>query len=75
MPKILKGQVVKKSSSKTVKVAVSRTVRHPIYKKRYSLTKNYLVHDDSGKHKVGDTVTIIETKPISKRKRFKITQP
>lgn len=70
MHKTLIGKVIKKSSANTIKVLVKRQITHPVYKKQYTLSKNYLVHDASGNHEIGDTVTINETKPISKLKHF-----
>lgn len=70
--KTLKGVVVSDKMSKTVVVAVSRFVKHPKYGKYYNITKKYKAHDEEKKSKVGDKVTIIESKPISKDKRFKI---
>lgn len=72
MPKIFKGTIVKKTGEKTVKVAVKRTVVAPVYKKRYTVTKRYLAHDESDKHKLGETVSLIETRPISKRKHYRV---
>lgn len=72
MLKILKAIIIKKSGAKTWRVSVNRLKTHRLYKKQYKVTKNYLAHDDSDNHKVGDIVEIIETKPISRNKRFKI---
>lgn len=66
----LSGTVVKAAMQKTVTVAVTRFVKHPKYQKYQTLTKKYKVHDENGTAKVGDKVTIEETKPISKDKRF-----
>jgi len=66
------GEVVKESAAATVKVSVRRTRIHPIYRKRYTITKNYLVHDRDNVAKVGDKVRITAVPPISKRKRFMI---
>jgi small subunit ribosomal protein S17 len=69
-----KGVVVTKSGTKTVKVAVSYRERHPVYGKIVSRTKNYQVHDESDDAKVGDTVTIMETRPLSATKRWRIVK-
>lgn len=74
MSKILTGKIIKKSAAKTVKVMVVRTVTHPIYKKQYKVSKNYLVDDPSQKRQVGETVQIVQTAPISKLKHFKILE-
>lgn len=70
--KKMQGTVVKLSSDKTVKVAVARFVKDRKYKKYVKRVKKYLVHDESGLAKEGDTVEIIESRPISKMKKFKL---
>jgi small subunit ribosomal protein S17 len=69
---ILKGVVVSDKMDKTIVVSVSRFIKHPKYGKFYSRSKKYKVHDAENKYKVGDKVEIIETRPISKDKRFKV---
>ncbi len=66
----LSGVVTKAAMQKTVVVAVNRFVQHPKYRKYFKITKKYKVHDENGVAKVGDQVTIRETKPISKDKHF-----
>ena len=68
----LRGVVVAANMQNTVTVAVERYVKHPKYHKYQRRTKKYLVHDASGATPVGTKVTIQETAPISKRKRFTI---
>jgi len=68
----LSGTVVKKSGDKTVSVLASRVVVHPLYGKRRTVTKKYLVHDEKNEAEVGSAVTIISTRPISARKRWAI---
>lgn len=71
MPKReLSGKVVGASANKTVSVLVERTVLHPIYKKTMKQTKKYAAHDETNSFKEGDMVTIIESKPISKTKKW-----
>ena len=70
--KLRKGVVVSKSGAKTVKVAVSYRERHPVYGKIITRTKNYQAHDEADTAKVGDTVTIMETRPMSATKRWRI---
>ncbi|MDY3229899.1 MAG: 30S ribosomal protein S17 [Kiritimatiellia bacterium] len=70
--KLRKGVVVSKSGAKTVKVAVSYRERHPVYGKIITRTKNYHAHDEADTAKVGDTVTIMETRPLSATKRWRI---
>ena len=66
----MRGKVVDTKMQDTVTVVVDRYVKHPKYKKYQRLSKKYLVHDAGNTASVGDEVTIQETKPISKRKRF-----
>ena len=72
--KLRKGVVVSKSGTKTVKVAVSYRERHPVYGKIVSRTKHYQVHDEADTAKVGDTVTIMETRPLSATKRWRLVK-
>jgi len=73
MPKrILSGTVVSASSNKTIVVKVTRRVKHKLYKKIISLSKNYHVHDEDNFYKSGDKVSIIESKPISKLKKWMV---
>jgi len=69
---ILKGVVISDKMDKTVVVSVSRFVKHPLYGKFYKVSKKYKAHDENNEKKIGDKVEIIETRPISKDKRFKI---
>lgn len=70
--KILNGVVVSDKMKDTVVVEVSRFVEHPKYKKRLKINKKYKAHDAGNTKKIGDKVDIVETKPISKTKRFKV---
>jgi small subunit ribosomal protein S17 len=70
--KILSGKVVSDKMDKTIVVAVSRFVEHKKYGKRIKITKKYKAHDENNSKKVGDTVEIEETRPISKDKKFKV---
>ena len=73
MPKrILKGVVVSDKQEKTVVVKVERRFTHPLLKKTVRRSKNYHAHDEAKAFKVGDTVSIEETKPISKLKRWTV---
>jgi small subunit ribosomal protein S17 len=69
---ILKGVVVSDKMDKTIVVSVSRFIKHPLYGKFYKVSKKYKAHDEENKYKTGDSVEIIETRPISKDKRFKV---
>ena len=71
MPKrLLTGKVVSSNSNKTIVVKVTRKIKHKLYKKIISRSKNYHAHDENNIYKVGDSVSIIESKPISKLKTW-----
>jgi len=70
--KTLRGTVVTDSRENTTKVAVSRFVMHPKYKKFMKQVKKFLVHDPENSAAIGDKVVIRESRPISKRKNFVI---
>ena len=73
MPRrVMQGVVVSDKNAKTVVVQVERRVMHPVYKKVVRLSKKFHAHDETGKHKVGDTVRIRECRPISKLKRWEV---
>ena len=66
------GMVVSAKPDKTVTVSVETLVRHPLYKKRVRRSKRFMVHDERNEARVGDTVRIIETRPLSARKRWRL---
>ncbi len=70
--KRLIGRVVRNSMDKTVVVAVERTTRHPLYKKVIREVKNYKVHDETNEIPLGALVQIVESRPISKTKRWAV---
>ena len=75
MPKrILQGVVVSDKQNKTVVVKVERRFTHPLFQKTVRRTKNYHAHNESVAIKVGDMVTIEETAPISKLKRWRVIE-
>ncbi len=75
MPKrILQGVVVSDKQNKTVVVKVERRFTHPLLQKTVRRTKNYHAHDENGVFKIGDSVTIEETTPISKLKRWRVVE-
>jgi small subunit ribosomal protein S17 len=75
MPKrVLQGTVVSDKNDKTVVVRVERRFTHPLLKKTIRRSKKYHAHDEGNVHKVGDTVFIEETKPISKNKRWVVVE-
>ena len=70
--KILEGKVVSDKSNKTVVVEVKRKFQHPFYGKVISRSKKYHAHDEKNEFKEGQTVSIIECKPISKKKTWQV---
>ena len=73
MPKrLLSGTVISSNSNKTIVVKVSRRVKHKMYRKIITRSKNYHAHDENNQFKVGDKVSIMETKPISKLKTWTV---
>ena len=75
MPKkILNGVVVSDKPNKTITVMVERKYSHPILKKVVKVRKKYSAHDENNKYKNGDKVSIIESKPYSKNKKFEVME-
>jgi len=75
MPKrVLQGTVVSNKNEKTVVVRVERRFTHPLLKKTVRRSKRYQAHDESSAHKVGDTVLIQESRPISKTKKWVVVE-
>ncbi len=73
MPKrILQGTVVSDKNDKTVVVKVERRFKHPLFKKTVRRSKNYKAHDENNVRKVGDMVSIEETRPISRDKCWRV---
>jgi len=72
--KIREGLVVSNKMAKTVVVAVETRRVHPLYKKAVRLTKKYKAHDENNACKIGDKVKIVETRPLSKEKRWRVAQ-
>jgi small subunit ribosomal protein S17 len=70
--KVRIGTVVSNRMQKTVIVAVERRYAHPLYGKQVTRTKKYHAHDENNDYSVGDTVRIIETRPLSKLKRWRV---
>ena len=68
------GLVVSDKMEKTVVVAIERRVPHPVYGKMVTRTKRLKAHDEENSAKVGDTVRIVETKPLSKDKRWRLVE-
>lgn len=68
----LEGVVVSDKMEKTVTVRVDRVKTHPKYRKQYKVSDRYAAHDEKGEAKTGDKVTIEETRPLSKTKRWRV---
>lgn len=74
MARTIVGTVVSDKADKTIVLAVATRKTHPIYKKQYTRTTRYIAHDEKNEAKVGDRVEVVETRPISARKRLKLTK-
>jgi small subunit ribosomal protein S17 len=72
MAKTFTGIVSSSKVDKTIVVTVQQSKTHPLYHKQYSVSKKFMAHDEENKAQLGDLVAIIETRPISARKRFKL---
>ncbi len=73
MPKkVYAGEVISDKMDKTVVVAVTRTFQHPLYKKTVKKITKFKAHDEENKCKIGDTVQIVESRPLSKDKRWAV---
>ena len=72
--KVLTGKVVSDKMDKTVVVAVETLVRHPLYQRIIRRTKKFKAHDDNNSCRIGDKVKMMETRPISKDKRWRIIE-
>ena len=70
----LVGKVVSDKRDKTITVLVETYKKDSLYKKRIKSSKKYSVHDEKNEAKVGDTVRIVETRPLSKTKKFKLVE-
>lgn len=72
--KVLNGVVVSNTNDKTITVTVSTSKKHPLYNKDFIVTKKYRVHDENNEAQVGDSVEIMETRPLSATKRFRLVR-
>ncbi len=70
--RVLTGTVISSAMDKTVVVEVVSIKAHPVYKKRYRTTKKYYVHDEENQCNAGDKISISETRPLSKTKRWRV---
>lgn len=72
MPKILTGIVSSDKGDKTIVITVAARKTHPLYRKQYTETTKFMVHDEKNDAKVGDKITATEIRPISAKKHFKL---
>ncbi|MGD9818113.1 MAG: 30S ribosomal protein S17 [Desulfomonilaceae bacterium] len=70
--KVRTGMVISDKMDKTVVVEVSRTVIHPVYKKFVRRRKRFMAHDEDNRCRIGDEVMIVETKPLSRHKNWRV---
>jgi len=68
------GEVVSNKMQKTITVVVKRKEKHPIYGKFLQKTKKFTAHDENNESNIGDTVRIMETRPMSKNKRWRLVE-
>lgn len=74
MAKTLIGSVTSNATDKTIVITVHTRKTHPIYKKQYTVTTKYMAHDENNECKIGDRVSIVETRPLSARKRYTLSK-
>ena len=72
--KLRVGKVVSAKMQKSISVMIEKTVKHPMYKKYYKKTSKFMAHDENNECKVGDIVKIMETRPYSKNKRWRLVE-
>lgn len=72
--RVIVGTVVSTKNEKTITVEVTLSEKHPLYNKNFISSKKYRAHDEKGEAKVGDTVKIAETRPLSATKRFRLLE-
>jgi small subunit ribosomal protein S17 len=68
------GEVVSNKMDKTVSVAVEKRIQHPVYKKFFKKTTKFMAHDEKNECNIGDKVKIMETRPLSKNKRWRLVE-
>jgi small subunit ribosomal protein S17 len=75
MPKVeITGRVVSNKMHKSVVVTTERTVRDSVYGKQQRLTSRFMAHDENNEAKIGDTVALVQSRPLSRRKRWVVTR-
>jgi len=71
---VMRGRVVSEANDKSIVVEVETRKQHPLFKKMVKRSKRFMAHDEANECRVGDTVRIIETRPLSKRKRWRLVE-
>ena len=74
LKRTLSGRITSNKMDKTVTVLVERRLKHPLYGKFITRTKKYHVHDDNNQFSIGDLVEIVECRPLSRTKNWKVTR-
>lgn len=72
--KVRTGKVVSNKANKTIVVSIERQVAHPLYRKYFKLSKKIMAHDERNECSIGDTVKVIESRPLSARKRWTLVE-
>jgi small subunit ribosomal protein S17 len=72
--KVREGTVISNKMDKTVVIEQRRRVQHPVYKRYITLTKKYYAHDEKNECQIGDFVRIMETRPLSRQKRWRVVE-
>lgn len=72
--RVLRGTVVSDKMDKTIVVEINTRRSHPLYGKRVKFSRRFKAHDENNEAKIGDTVEIMETRPLSKDKHFRLTR-
>ena len=74
MARTIVGIVTSNKTDKTIVVTVHERKTHPLYRKQYTVSKKFMAHDEKNEAQPGDKVSIVETRPISRRKRFSLSE-
>ena len=72
--KVRIGKIVSNKMEKSIVVAIEKRVAHPLYRKYYKKTKKLIAHDENNEGGIGDLVKVMETRPLSKRKRWRLVE-
>jgi small subunit ribosomal protein S17 len=72
--KVMQGRVVSDAGSQAIVVEIETRKQHPLFKKMVKRSKRFMAHDEHNECRVGDTVRIMETRPLSKRKRWRLVE-